>query len=90
MELGMIGLGRMGGNMVRRLIRAGHRCVVFDVSAEAVQGLAREGGVGATRVDDRFPPGESMPTRVESDRDVVTESWRCDRPRVSGGAKEQK
>jgi 6-phosphogluconate dehydrogenase len=48
MELGMIGLGRMGGNMVRRLIRAGHRCVVYDVSAEAVKGLAAEGGVGAS------------------------------------------
>ena len=47
MELGMIGLGRMGGNMARRLMKAGHRCVVYDVSAEAVQGLAREGGVGA-------------------------------------------
>ena len=52
MELGMIGLGRMGGNMVRRLIRAGHRCVVYDVSSEAVQGLAREGGVGAASLDD--------------------------------------
>src|SRR6266849_2583127 len=52
MDLGMIGLGRMGGNMVRRLIRAGHRCVVFDVSPEAVQGLAREGGVGAASLAD--------------------------------------
>src|SRR6266849_5883931 len=52
MDLGMIGLGRMGGNMVRRLIRAGQRCVVFDVSPEAVQGLAREGGVGAASLAD--------------------------------------
>ena len=36
MQLGMIGLGRMGANLVRRLIRDGHRCVVYDVSAEAV------------------------------------------------------
>src|SRR5690348_13917894 len=43
MQLGMIGLGRMGGNIVRRLMRAGHRCVVYDKSTEAVQGLAGEG-----------------------------------------------
>ena len=36
MQLGMIGLGRMGANMVRRLIRGGHECVVFDMSAAAV------------------------------------------------------
>jgi len=47
MQLGMIGLGRMGANMVRRLHRAGHDCVVFDVSAPAVQALAREGATGA-------------------------------------------
>ncbi len=52
MELGMIGLGRMGANMVRRLVRGGHRCAVHDVSAEAVQALAREGAVGATSLDD--------------------------------------
>jgi 6-phosphogluconate dehydrogenase len=43
MQLGMIGLGRMGGNIVRRLMRAGHRCVVYDKSADAVRGLAGEG-----------------------------------------------
>ena len=43
MQLGMIGLGRMGGNIVRRLMRAGHHCVVYDKSADAVQGLAKEG-----------------------------------------------
>ena len=43
MQLGMIGLGRMGGNIVRRLMHAGHRCVVYDKSAEAVHGLADEG-----------------------------------------------
>ena len=46
MQLGMIGLGRMGGNMVRRLMRAGHQCVVFDVSKDAVAGLAAEGAIG--------------------------------------------
>src|SRR5438105_668670 len=43
MQLGMIGLGRMGGNIVRRLIRGGHSCVVYDKSADAVRGLAGEG-----------------------------------------------
>jgi len=48
MQLGMIGLGRMGANMVRRLQRAGHQCVVFDRSAEAVGALSREGARGTT------------------------------------------
>lgn len=47
MQLGIIGLGRMGGNMARRLIKAGHEVVVFDMHAEAVQGLAGEGAVGS-------------------------------------------
>ncbi len=47
MELGMIGLGRMGSNMVRRLLRAGHQCVVFDLHQDAVQALVKEGAVGA-------------------------------------------
>jgi 6-phosphogluconate dehydrogenase len=47
MQLGMIGLGRMGANMVRRLIRNGHECVVFDMSAAAVQELVKEKAVGA-------------------------------------------
>jgi 6-phosphogluconate dehydrogenase len=52
MQIGMIGLGRMGANMVRRLIHGGHDCVVHDVSADAVRGLAGEGAVGATSLDD--------------------------------------
>ena len=52
MELGMIGLGRMGANMVRRLMKAGHTCVVQDVSAQAVQGLAREGATGTSSLRD--------------------------------------
>ena len=52
MQLGMIGLGRMGGNMVRRLMKAGHECVVFDHSQEAVDKLAREGATGAPTLDD--------------------------------------
>src|SRR5512144_663132 len=52
MQLGMVGLGRMGANMVRRLMRAGHECVVQDVSAEAVAGLAKEGATGSTSLQD--------------------------------------
>ena len=47
MELGMIGLGRMGANMVRRLIGRGHRCVVFDRSPQAVRDLAKDHAIGA-------------------------------------------
>jgi 6-phosphogluconate dehydrogenase len=49
MQLGMVGLGRMGANLVRRLMRDGHECVVFDVDGAKVQALAEEGAVG---VDD--------------------------------------
>jgi 6-phosphogluconate dehydrogenase len=52
MQLGMIGLGRMGANMVRRLLRNGHECVVFDMSPASVNQLASEGAVGATSLDD--------------------------------------
>jgi 6-phosphogluconate dehydrogenase len=48
MQLGMIGLGRMGANMVRRLIGGGHECVVFDMSSEAVAQLAKEKAIGAS------------------------------------------
>ena len=52
MELGMIGLGRMGTNMVRRLRRAGHQCVVYDLDAKAVDVLVKEGAVGARSLED--------------------------------------
>jgi 6-phosphogluconate dehydrogenase len=52
MQLGMIGLGRMGANMVRRLIRAGHECVVYDLNPESVKETAKDGAVGATSLDD--------------------------------------
>ncbi len=52
MQIGMIGLGRMGANMVRRLIAGGHECVVFDRSANAVQELVREYAVGASDLRD--------------------------------------
>ena len=47
-ELGVVGLGRMGANIVRRLMREGHRCVVYDVNAEAIDTLAGEGAEGAS------------------------------------------
>jgi 6-phosphogluconate dehydrogenase len=52
MQLGMIGLGRMGGNMVRRLVRRGHQCVVWSRTPDDVAGLAREGATGATSIAD--------------------------------------
>jgi 6-phosphogluconate dehydrogenase len=52
MQLAMIGLGRMGGNMVRRLLRAGHECVVYGRSSEAVRPFEEEGATGVTSYDD--------------------------------------
>ncbi len=52
MQLGMVGLGRMGSNLVRRLIRDGHRCVVYDVNASAVASLVAEGATGANDLED--------------------------------------
>src|SRR5262245_41616137 len=52
MQLGMVGLGRMGGNMVRRLMRAGHHCVVSDLSQQNVAELAKEGATGSASLDD--------------------------------------
>src|SRR6266487_4283390 len=52
MQIGMIGLGRMGANMVRRLLREGHHCVVFDMSPKAVEELVQEKAVGAANLRD--------------------------------------
>ena len=52
MQLGMIGLGRMGANMVRRLLRGGHECVVFDPVPAAVESLVREKAMGAASLED--------------------------------------
>jgi 6-phosphogluconate dehydrogenase len=52
MQLGMVGLGRMGANMVRRLIKAGHNCTVFDMFPKAVEDLAKEGATGASSLAD--------------------------------------
>jgi 6-phosphogluconate dehydrogenase len=52
MQLGMVGLGRMGANLVRRLMRDGHDCVVYDVNADAVAELEGEGATGAASLDE--------------------------------------
>jgi 6-phosphogluconate dehydrogenase len=52
MQLGMVGLGRMGSNLVRRLLPAGHECVVFDVNRSPVEELVSEGAIGAGSLDE--------------------------------------
>jgi 6-phosphogluconate dehydrogenase len=52
MQTGMVGLGRMGASMVRHLMHAGHECVVYDVNADAVAALMKEGAHGASSLDD--------------------------------------
>ncbi len=69
MQLGMIGLGRMGANIVRRLMRDGHECVVYDVNADAIAELEGEGATGARSLEEiarrssrrRGPPGSWCP-----------------------------
>ena len=63
MQIGMIGLGRMGANMVRRLIRGGHRCVVFDHSEKAIEELAADGAKGTLSIMD-------LAERLESPRAI--------------------
>ena len=52
MRLGVIGLGRMGANMCRRLMRAGHECVVYDASSTAVQTAVAHGAIGSSSLQD--------------------------------------
>lgn len=52
MQIGMMGLGRMGASMVRRLLRGGHQCVVFDRKLDTVKELAKGGAIGATSLED--------------------------------------
>ncbi|MEO8223638.1 MAG: NAD(P)-binding domain-containing protein, partial [Gammaproteobacteria bacterium] len=51
MQLGMIGLGRMGANMVRRLMQHGHECVVFDANVEAVAAVTAAGAQGTSSIE---------------------------------------
>jgi 6-phosphogluconate dehydrogenase len=52
MEIGMVGLGRMGSNMVMRLMKAGHKCIVYDIHTPAVEKLVREGAIGSKSLED--------------------------------------
>jgi len=52
MQIAMVGLGRMGGNMVRRLMKGGHSCVVYDRGADAVAALAKEGATGSNTLQE--------------------------------------
>src|SRR5262245_62080713 len=52
MQIGMMGLGRMGANMVRRLMRGGHECVVYDINAASVTALGDEGATGAASLEE--------------------------------------
>ncbi|CAN7197860.1 phosphogluconate dehydrogenase (NAD(+)-dependent, decarboxylating) [Mesorhizobium sp. LjNodule214] len=52
MQIGMMGLGRMGANMVRRLMRDGHQCVVYDINAASVAALVKDGAVGAASMEE--------------------------------------
>jgi 6-phosphogluconate dehydrogenase len=64
MEMGMIGLGRMGGNMVQRLMRKGHRMIAYDRSEEAVENLASQGAVGARSLEELLAAFQSRPRVV--------------------------
>ena len=79
MQLGLVGLGRMGANMVRRLHKGGHKCTVFDLSAENVKKLVGEGAEGAKSLEDlvkklpkpravwvMVPAGNATETTVQS------------------------
>jgi 6-phosphogluconate dehydrogenase len=64
MQIGVIGLGRMGGNIARRLMRAGHHCVLFDTNAELRETLAKEGGAAVASVAEMVTALESRPRAV--------------------------
>ena len=82
MQLGMIGLGRMGANIVRRLMRDGHACVVYDVNPDAVAALVAEGATGATSLDD-FVAGLDTP-RACLGHGAGRRDHRVDRARARG------
>ena len=71
MQLGMIGLGRMGSNMVRRLLKRGHQCVVFDRSSQAVAELVEEKASGATSLQDLVRKLERRGALAQSLREIA-------------------
>lgn len=93
MQVGMIGLGRMGGNMVRRLLRGGHSCVVFDAHAPNVAALTEAGAVGASSIEDFMTRLETprvvwlmVPAKVVDDiLDQLSPFWKKDDVVVDGG-----
>ncbi len=64
MQIGVIGLGRMGGNISRRLMKAGHQCVVFDVNASARESLAKEGAIAAASLGEMVEALEEKPRAI--------------------------
>jgi 6-phosphogluconate dehydrogenase len=64
MQIGIVGLGRMGGNIALRLMRAGHRCVVFDASVAPRDALARQGAEAASSLGDLVKRLAGEPTAV--------------------------
>jgi 6-phosphogluconate dehydrogenase len=78
MQIGMMGLGRMGGNMVRRLMRAGHECVVHDIDPKSVAALASEGAVGASSM-------EELVAKLDKPRHI----WLMLPAAITGGVVEQ-
>ena len=85
MQLGMIGLGRMGGNMARRLMRGGHACVVFDLNTQTVKQCEQDGAIGAASLDDLIqkltPPRAvwvMLPAGAATDETVTALAERVD------------
>ena len=93
MQVGMIGLGRMGGNMVRRLLRGGHSCVVFDAHAPNVAALTEAGAVGASSIEDFMAKLATprvvwlmVPAKVvDGILDQLSPFWQTDDVVVDGG-----
>src|ERR1700674_3293773 len=94
MQLGMVGLGRMGANMTRRLMRGGHTMVVSDSSADAVKGVAGEGAVASSSLDDlvgklhapraawiMVPAGDPTEDPVQA----LTSPWQAGESIIDGG-----
>lgn len=65
MQIGMVGLGRMGSNMVRRLMRGGHDCVVFDLKPTAVEQLQSEGATAVSSIEKLIEHLEAPPESLD-------------------------